>query len=180
MKLRNLGIIGKMGSGKGYASKYLAKKYGYTIIGMGNIVRTVARKEKMKPTRENLEKLQKKYSKYGKDFVIEKLIEKIKSINGPVILDGIRKPNQARFAKDRLNAVLIEVYTDPIIRFERMKVRGRAGSPKTFEEFKKVEAQEEKVFHINKALKMSKFKVNNDDGVKKFYSDLDKVMRKIK
>ena len=78
-KLPTLGLMGKMGSGKGYASKYLAKKYGYKIIGMGNIVRAVARKERMKPTRENLESLQKKYSKNGKDFVIEKLKEKIKS-----------------------------------------------------------------------------------------------------
>lgn len=175
----NLGIIGKMGSGKGYASKHLAKKYGYKIIGMGNIVRGVARKEKMKPTRENLEKLQKKYSNHGKDFVIEKVLEKVSSMKGPIILDGIRKPNQAKFAKEKLHAVLIEVYTDPMIRFERMKRRGRAGSPQTFEEFKIVEAKEEKVFHINRALKMAKFRINNCDGVKRFYHDLNSIMKKI-
>jgi len=178
-KLPNLGVMGKMGSGKGYASKHLAKKYGYKIIGMGNIVRGIARKEGMKPTRENLESLQKKYSKNGKDFVIEKLIEKLRSVKGRVILDGIRKPDQAKFAKEKLKAVLIEVYTDPKVRFERMKIRGRAGSPNTFEEFKKVEAMEEKVFHMNKALKFSKFRINNNDGVKRFYKDLDSVMKRI-
>ncbi|MBU2523055.1 MAG: AAA family ATPase [Nanoarchaeota archaeon] len=180
MKLPNLGIMGKMGSGKGFASKYLVKKYGYKVISMGNIVRAIAKKEKMKPTRENLEKLQKKYSNNGKDFVIERVIEKANSIKGPVILDGIRKPLQAKFAKEKLNAILIDVYAAPTIRFERMKKRRRANFPDSFKKFKESEKKEENVFHINKALKMADFKVNNDDGAKRLYMDLDSIMRRLK
>lgn len=179
-KLPNLGIMGKMGSGKGFAAKYLVKKYGYTIISMGNIVRAVARKEKMKPTRENLEKLQKKYSKNGKDFVIEKVIEKSNSMKGPIILDGIRKPNQAKFAKDKLKAVLIDVDASPDIRFERMKKRRRANFPNSFEKFREIEKKEENVFHINKALKMADFKINNNDGAKRLYRDVNRIIKRIK
>ena len=159
----NLGVMGKMGSGKGFAAKYLSKKYGYKTISMGNIVRAIARKEKMKPTRENLEKLQKKYSKNGKDFVIEKVLEKVKNIKKPILIDGIRKPMQAKYVKSNLNAFLIEVYASPIIRFERMKKRRRANFPDTLEKFKKSEEKEEKVFHINNALKAVK------EGVKKSF-----------
>ena len=179
-KLPNLGIMGKMGSGKGFASKYLVKKYGYTVIGMGNIVRAVARKDRIKPTRENLEKLQKKYSKHGKDFVIEKVMEKAASIKGPIILDGIRKPNQAKFAREKLNAVLIDVDASPMIRFERIKKRRRANFPDTFEKFKESEHNEEKIFHINRTLKMAKFKINNDSGAKALYGGLEDILQKFK
>ena len=181
MVLKNLGLMGKMGSGKGFAARYLAKKYNYKVITMGNFVRTLARKEKIKPTRENLEKLQKKYSKiYRHDYVIEKVIEKAKTMRGPLLLDGIRKPLQAKLAKKNLGTVLIEIYAAPKIRFERMKRRGRKSDSNAFEEFKKIEAQEDKIFGINKTLRMADFKINNDDGKQGLYSDLDKIIRSLR
>lgn len=172
--------MGKMGSGKGFAAKYLARKYGYRVIVMGNFVRTLARKEHLKPTRENLEKLQKKYSSiYKHDYVIEKAIEKAILIKSPVILDGIRKPIQAKLAKQKLKAVLIDIDAKPRIRFERMKSRRRADFPKTLDEFRKIEAKEEKVFSINKALKQADYVIDNDDGKPKLYRDIDSLMRRI-
>ena len=119
---KNLGILGPAGSGKGFAAKYIAKRFGYNVINMGNIVRALARKEHIKPTRANLEKIGEKYSKiYGKDFVIEHAIERAKESKKPVIIDGIRKPVQAKLAKKVLKAKLILIDASPEVRFERMK-----------------------------------------------------------
>ena len=97
---KNLGLLGTAGSGKGIAAEYLSKKYKYRIISMGDIVRALAKKHHIKPIRKNLEKLQTRYSKkYGKDFVIGKVLEKASKIKGPILLDGIRKPLQAKTAK---------------------------------------------------------------------------------
>jgi len=179
-KLPNLGIMGEMGSGKGFASKYLSRKYGYRIITMGNFARALARKEHMKPSRENLEKLQKKYSKKG-DFIMEKVLEEARESKKPVILDGIRKPSQAKMAMKELGVVLVDIEADPEIRFERMKKRGRkSGFPRTFEAFKKIEAREEKVFHIRKALGMAKYRINNGTDTRKFYKDLSSLMKKVR
>ncbi len=179
-ELPNLGIIGKMGSGKGFAARYLSRKYGYSVITMSNFVRALARKEHMRPTRENLEKLQKKYSVHG-DYVMEKVLMKASKTKKPVILDGIRKPLQAKLAKGRLKALLIEVDADPKIRFERIRARGRKSDiPRTLGEFKKLEGKEEKVFRINRTLSMADFRINNDDGAVKLYKNLDSLMRKIK
>ena len=49
-----LGLIGPVGSGKGIVSNYLIKKYGFKRIMMGNLVRAVAKKEKIPITRKNL------------------------------------------------------------------------------------------------------------------------------
>lgn len=178
---KNLGLIGPAGSGKGIAAEYLARKFKYNVISMGDIVRAVAKKEHLLPTRENLEKLQAKYSKqYGQDFVIGHALEKASKIRGPIILDGIRKPIQAKLAKQTLKAKLILINADPEIRFERMKKRRRkSGFSKTFEDFKKLEKKEDKVFNLRKTCSMADYKVDNSRDQKWLYSQLDKVMGKI-
>jgi len=180
-KLRNLGIYGPAGSGKGIASKYIAKKYGYNIINMGNIVRALARKEHITPTRENLEKLQAKYSKiYKQDFVIEHALEKAYKSKKPVIFDGIRKPIQARLAKEKMNAKLILVDAKPELRFERMKKRRRTGFAETIRDFKRSEANEDKVFNLKKTFSMADYKIDNSNGERYLLRQLDRIMRKIK
>lgn len=181
MKRVNLGILGPAGSGKGFAAKYIAKKYGYTIINMGNIVRALARKEHIKPTRAHLEKLGEKYSKkYGADFVIGHAIEMAKKSTKPVIIDGIRKPIQAKLAKKVLKVRLILVDASPEVRFERMKKRGRANFPKTIEIFNKEEKQEQKFFNLKKTFSLADYKIDNSNlSVKQLYAVLDKLMKRI-
>jgi len=176
----NLGIFGPAGGGKGIAAKYIAKKFHYKIINMGNIVRALAKKEHLKPTRDNLEKLQAKYSKiYRHDFVIEHALEKAMRSKKPVILDGIRKPIQAKLAKQKLHAKLILVNARPELRFERMKKRRRTGFAKNLEEFKKSEKKEDKVFDLKKTFSMADYKIDNSNGMGYLISKLDKIMKKI-
>jgi len=179
--MKNLGVLGAAGSGKGIAAKYLAKKYKYKIINLGDIVRALARKEHLTPTRDNLEKLQAKYShKYHHDFVIEHALEKAKKTKGHVILDGIRKPMQAKLAKQKLHAKLILVDATPELRFERMRKRRRTGFAKNLEEFKRSEAKEDKVFNLKKTFSMVDYKVGNSNGKQKLFQQLDSIMRKLK
>jgi len=179
--MKNLGVIGPMGGGKGSAAKYLAKKYHYNIISMGNIVRMLARKEGVKPTRLNLEKIQRKYrQRYGDDFVIRKTIEKARASSKPVILDGVRAIIDAKTAKKELGVKLILVDADPEIRFQRLKRRRRADFPRTLEEFNKVESSENRTFHMHKTFSYADFKANNSDGVKSLHKQLDLIMKKLK
>jgi dephospho-CoA kinase len=178
--MKNLGILGAAGSGKGIASKYLAKRYHYKIINMGDIVRALARKEHLSPTRENLEKLQAKYSNiYKQDFVIEHALKKAFESKKPVILDGIRKPIQAKLAKQKLKAKLILVDASPSIRFERMKKRRRTGFSKTLDEFKKLESRENKVFNLNRTFRMVDYKIDNSNGKACLFRQLDRLMRRL-
>jgi dephospho-CoA kinase len=178
----NLGIMGPAGSGKGFAARHIAKKYGYKIINMGNIVRALARKEHIKPSRENLERLQARFSKkYGKDFVIEHAIVLAQASRKPVIIDGIRKPIQAELAKEKLGAKLILVDAKSEIRFERMKERRRkSGFSKTLEEFNKMEENEDKVFNLKKTFSMADFKVDNSNGERYLFYQLDRLMAQIR
>jgi dephospho-CoA kinase len=175
--MRNLGFIGTVGSGKGFASKYVARKYGYKIIVMGNIIRVLAKKEKVKITRESLQEIQKKHSKKGRDYAIDKALEKARKIKGPIILDGLRKPIQIKLAKKELKAKIILVDADPMIRFERMKKRGRKGFSKTIKEFQEVEKRENKFFDLDKSFKLADYKIDNSKDKKHLFNQLDKIVK---
>ena len=181
MKKRNLGVLGPVGSGKGIAAKYIARKYGYNILVMGNIVRALAKREKIKPTRDNLEHLQAKYAKkYHTDYIMKLALEKAMKSKKPVIIDGIRKPIQAKLARQKLKAKLILVDASPEIRFERMKKRRRKGFSKTLKDFIRVEKNEQKFFNLKRTFSMADFRVDNSNGKKYLLKQLDQIMKKLK
>jgi len=176
-----LGLIGPIASGKGFAGKHLEKKYGFKRIVMGDLIRAVARKKHVKPTREHLRKFQKEYTrKYGRDYFINLAIEKgRKSGRKKVIIDGIRYPEQAKQAKKKAHTILILFNASPEIRFKREKERGRAGHPETFKDFKRQEKKEWKVFNFKKTIKYADYTINNSGTPQQLYQKVDALMKKI-
>ena len=49
--MKVIGLVGKIGSGKDTVSRML-KEYGFKEIGMGDMVREIARERGLEPTRE--------------------------------------------------------------------------------------------------------------------------------
>jgi dephospho-CoA kinase len=177
MKL--IGILGPIGSGKGTAADYISDKYGYEHITMGNILREFARKKHVKPKRINLLRLQQKYrKKFGNDFFINIAIEKAKTFDKTVI-DGVRNPIDARRVHEN-RGKLVLVDADPEVRFERMKKRRRAGFSKTFEQFRKEEANEHKYHDFKTTMKYADYKVDNTDGKVYLFKQIDKLMKKLR
>ena len=67
----------------------------------------------------------------------------------------------------------------PEIRFQRLKRRRRADFPRTLEEFNKVEASENRTFHMHKTFGYADYKIDNSDGKTRMRKDLDAVIKKI-
>jgi len=179
--MKNIGVFGLAGSGKGTVADFFAKKYGYKSITMSDVLRSIARKKKIKPTRKNLEKIQREYrKKYGNDFVIKNVLKKIKNNKKPLILDGLRSIADVKRARKNLKIKLILVHVDPKIRFERLKKRGRTGFSKTFKEFKEMEARENKIFRFKKVFRYANYKVNNNTNKQNTYKQLKALVKKLK
>ena len=175
-----IGLLGTIGSGKGTAAKFLKKKYGFKIITMGNILRALARKLKLPSNRKSLQLLQKKYRiKYGGDYFINIAWQKINnSKHRRWIIDGIRTPEDTSVSKKN-GAKLILIDANPLLRFERMKKRGRKGFSKTFEEFKEEEKREWKMLNFKKSLKYVHYKADNSKGPKEFLDKINKLIKRL-
>lgn len=178
-----IGVLGKIGSGKGTFSEYLRDKYGYKVIVMGDIVREIAAKLGLEPNRENLQRIQKEFtSKYGQDYFAREVVRRIKEGGWEnVVIDGMRRPLDVEVPKkefgDKLIVVLIEA--DPKIRFERMRKRARVGDPQTLEEFLAQERREMELFNLEKAFSYAQYRIENNGTLEEFYKKIDEFMREV-
>jgi dephospho-CoA kinase len=178
--MKVIGTIGLIGSGKDTVAQYIARRYGYTIISMRDLVKEVTEKEGLEPTRENLQTISEKYRKtYGMDYFARLATEKASGIGAKkVLISEMRKPEditvpKARFGKD-IMIILIEA--DPEIRFERLRKRGRLGDPKTFEQFQRQEKREYELY-FSKSLHLAEYRIENNGTLEELYNKIDSLLK---
>lgn len=181
--MKVIGFVGDIGSGKDFAAEYLCRKYGYTNISMGDIVRELLKKAGRPENRENLDALQKELvEKHGQDFFAKEVLKKIAAQKlDKVVISGIRRPADAEvpmraFGKD---FVLVKVEAPAEIRFERMRARARPGDPKTLEEFLKQEKAQYELFSLEKTYSYAKHRIDNSGTPEQLRKRLDELVKKI-
>ena len=173
-------IAGLIGSGKDTAAEYISREYDYKIIDYASMLREICRREGLELTRDNLQNLR---IKYGNTFLAEEAVKRINdSAESNIILTPMRRSEDFEIPKaefsDKLKLVVIE--SNAIIRFNRLKSRGRENDPKDFEEFQRQEKRENEIFNFNKTFSYADFTIENNGTIKELEKKIDKVMREIK
>jgi len=165
--LKVLGLMGAIGCGKGTVANILEKEYGFHTITIGDLVREEVAKRGLKPTREITTKISEELRSKDPAYFIKKVIERIKEKGwDKVVIDGIRLLVDVEHLKKAFPEIIfVLVETDPKKRFERMKLRGRPGFPKTFEEFLKHEKLEIEKFNLDKVWSYASRVINNDGSI---------------
>lgn len=171
-----IGVTGLIGSGKDTVARYIAKKYGFSVISMGDIVRKIVRELGLPMNRENQQHVGYKY----KERITEEMLKEVRK-HGKVIMVGIRKWADYNEPKKEFgkNFYLIVVRADKEKRFERLKKRGRDGDPKTFSEFLKQEKREKEFFDFNRIFPKADFVIENSKGFGELYREIGSVMEKL-
>ncbi len=176
-----IGLTGTMGAGKGEVSSYLKEK-GFEHHPYSKIIIGEAKKRKLSTTREDLQKVGNLLrEEYGDESILSKrILNKIKS--DMAVVDGVRNRAEIRELRKTKDFYLIGVDAPPRLRFERLKKRNRKGDPNTFEEFKKLDDEENmglKGQEINKCLQMADFIVINDSSLEDLKKKVDDVLKNI-
>ena len=129
-----MGVSGLPGSGKSLVSD-IASERGAVIVSMGDIVREEAKKrgESSKETAKNLR------AEHGKYIVSELTVKKIKQLQKEgietILVDGIRSPPEVDMFKENFdNFIIVSVFANPQIRFERLKNRMREDDSNDYSE----------------------------------------------
>lgn len=115
------------GSGKTEAKKILCSK-GWNAISAGDIIREMCIREKIDPTRENLQR-------YGSNFLFEKgdtyffniIIEKI-DFRKDNVIEGVRPIQVIKLLKENIFSTIIYIEADTSLRFERLRERDSLAS----------------------------------------------------
>ena len=182
--MKIIGAIGENGSGKDEILSYLKSKYNIPFIGTGDIVRSIAQKEGVEPTRSNLGEISSKYFRqFGKGYFVKLAAEQVEKNRWEVAgISGIRSLEDVTILKDMLgdNFILVRVMiTDPKERYRRMLNRGSDRDPDTFEKFLQLDENEEKIFHLEEASRQASFTLTNDGSLEDLHNKIDVLVKQI-
>lgn len=180
--MKIIAVMGSICAGKDSLKDYLEKKYGYRAIKLGNILRGEAVERGININRDNLHKLSVRLNKKEPNYLVKRAIEDAEKRNiRKLIIGDIREVNEVKYLKKlRAKVKFIRVDADLEVRFDRIRIRRRAGDPETLSEFKRMDAKEEKRFNLKKLFKYADYLIVNNKGYEELYKDARELMRKIK
>lgn len=174
-----MGISGLPGSGKSIASD-VAIKRGAIIVSMGDIIREEAKKrgESTKETATNLRK------EFGNDIVSELTIKKIKKLQEDdaanlIMIEGIRSLHEVDMFRDNFdNFIILSIFANPKLRFERLKIRMREDDSQDYEGFQKRDYQE-LGFGIGDVISLSDKIIVNESDIESCEEKLNEFFEEI-
>lgn len=176
-----IGLMGRIGSGKGTVARLLSEEYGFKIITIGDLAREEVKQRGLKPTRETTTRVTSELLSRDPAYYIKKAVKLIKdSGHERWVIDGIRTPlNVTEFRKYFPDIKFIRVDVKPRKRFERMKSRGRPGFPETFSKFQEHEQLEDERFNLDKTLGMADYSLDNNGTIEQLKERARDLMKLI-
>ncbi|MBU4484640.1 AAA family ATPase, partial [bacterium] len=178
-----IGLTGKNASGKGEVANFLEKS-SYTFLSLSDVVRDELKSRGEKITRENLIKTANELrKKFGSSVLAERVIEKIEP-HGHYVIDSIRNPAEVNALKRLKYFHLLNVESDPEIRFERIKLRNRESDPKSYKEFLELEAKEASgesahMQQLNAVAETADAMVTNNSSLEELHEQLRQIIRTV-
>lgn len=174
-----MGISGLPGSGKSLVSEIATEK-GAIIVSMGDIIREEAKKrgESSKETAQNLR------AEFGQYIVSELTIKKIKKLQdegleNSIIVEGIRSPHEVDMFKENFdNFIILSIFANPTLRFERLKNRMREDDSTDYNEFK-ARDQMELDFGIGDVISLSDKIIINESDLESYTEEIKKFLEEI-
>ncbi len=132
-----LAAVGKNGTGKDFFLDYVAQKYGFPMISIGDIVRELATKDGLELTRDNLHATSKKYmGEFGQTFFPEMIVKKIKESDATILFPAFVRPRTSRFSarlSAMISSLLMLLISDDEVHIRRMIARGSERDGKSVE-----------------------------------------------
>ena len=174
-----MGISGLPGSGKALVSEIASEK-GAIIISMGDIIREEAKKrgESTKETAQNLR------AEHGQYIVSQLTIDKIKKlqedgIENTIIVEGIRSPHEVDMFKENFdNFIILSIFANPTLRFERLLKRMREDDSQDYNEFKKRD-QMELDFGIGTVIALSDKIIINESDLESYTEKINEFLKEV-
>ncbi|HET58259.1 MAG TPA: hypothetical protein ENN35_07455 [Deltaproteobacteria bacterium] len=180
--MKIIGSVGKNGSGKDEVLKHIRTAYGIPFYSTGDMVREIAAREGIEPTRENLGAISKRYfDDMGEGCFIRLLADRIRDEHPTAVgISGVRSLADVTVLKSVFggDCVLVNVEVSySRLRFERLAGRGEERDPESFEQFLEQENREEELFHIEEAQDMADFTILNNGTLDDLHEAIDHLIR---
>ena len=174
-----IGLIGRIGSGKGFVGDYLYENYDVSVHTISDILADILKRLHLPYKREYLQKLGASLrSELGHDVIVNALKKDIEEdTSSIIIIDGIRYMNEVDMLRTFENNLLLSIDAPPDVRYKRCISRGEKGEDKiTFEKFMENENKETER-HVNEVMKAADYTINNTRTKEDLIREIRKIMK---
>lgn len=175
------GFVGLLASGKGTSAAYLNAKYKAGSYRFSSILGDICTRLYLPKNRDNLIKMSEAVrGAFGDNILAETIAsDAVNDQNNLIVIDGIRRLGDIEKLKDLKNFVLVEIFAEPKIRYERLVERKEKtdDATKTFEEFLADHERSTEVT-INDVLPFANEKIDNNGTFEELYAQIDALIKK--
>jgi dephospho-CoA kinase len=175
-----VGLAGMPGSGKSLVVE-TARKLGYSIVTMGDVIREETLKLGLDLTPQNVGKVMLQLrADGGLTVVAQKCIPKIEAQeNSKVLIDGLRSLHEVEaFRTHFAKFSIVAVHASPETRFTRLSNRRRSDDPNGWEVFHERDIRELNV-GLGNAIAMAEQMIINDVSVEEVENRIENALRRI-
>lgn len=174
-----LGFSGLLASGKGTSAEYLKHKHNASTYRFSKILRDILDRVYVDQTRDNLIRVSEVMrDTFGEDLLAKAMAGDVQNDDSAVIVvDGIRRMADIEHLQKLPNFVLVEIFADPEIRYERLIKRSENSDDqtKTYEQFLADHERSTEKSILDVVKKATK-RVNNNGSFEELYQQLDKLV----
>lgn len=136
-----IGLTGRNAAGKGTVADWLVAQ-GFHYTSLSDAIRAWLRDQGLEPTRDQLTWAGRTLRAQGGPGVLAVRTLAALPAGRDVVVDSIRNPAEVEVLRQRADFLLVEVFADERVRYERLRRRARAGDAQSFEEFVRQEQAE--------------------------------------
>lgn len=177
-----IALTGPIAAGKDVTKKYLEEKYNAKSLKFSQILRDVLNRIGVSINRENLQNLSTELRNlFGEDLLARVIVKDVEACESKiVILDGVRRISDIKYAKKLEEFNLISIDADSKIRYERSVLRNEneGDAEKTYEEFLE-DHNKEADKEIPVVMKEAVFNIDNNGTFENLYKQIDEIIEKL-
>lgn len=181
--MKVVGLIGNMCTGKDTVARYLAERWPFTIVSIGDLVRQIAVKEKCSLDRSSLHQISRRLIREkGAEYLGRLVLSTIRKEKcEQVIISGIRTTADIQVFRQAFGSSLFLVHIDvssvPLWeRFQWAAHRNTERDPKAFHEFVEHLREEEEIFALSKSTSLADVIVRNDSTLEKLHRRVESTI----
>lgn len=175
-----LGLTGSNAAGKGEIAVYLGRKK-FTVHSLSDVVREEAAARGLPPEREHLIRIGNELREGGGAGVLAERI--LSRLGERDVVDSIRNPSEVAVLRRLPRFVLLGVAASMEVRFRRSLRRGRPGDPRTLEEFRQREEQENtrdpNAQQLEATFRLADRVIENDGDLVRLHRAVDRLLLRL-
>ena len=181
-----LAFVGAPAAGKTVAAA-VAKEMGIPVVTMGDVIRGELQRRKLSLSDANAGSIANELrEREGMDAIARRCIPRIKDINAKegekakkstIVIDGIRGIAEVETFKKEFGTdfILVKIEAPLVLRYNRIKTRGRGDDLLNIEEFKERE-EREKRWGMGEAMEKAEKVITNEDSLEEFKEQIKRIL----